>query len=182
MQNFGTNNWWINIIKGILALTLGGLIVAKPDTALVVIATYFGLFAILGGIIVLLYAFWNQRNGIKSRFWMVEGSFNILIGLIVVIYPHISVSIFLAFFGIWAVIIGILQLMAFKRYRNLNMHAGTILISAILSLAIGAVLFFNPFESAKVIAVLVGVYALIYGLFTLYTAFKMLNNKDQVKS
>ena len=173
MQNFGSKNGWITALKGLLSLGFGVLILSNTTTALILIATYFGIFAIIGGAGVLFYAFWNQKKGIKSTFWMFEGSFNILVGLIIVFYPEISISIFLAFFGIWAIIIGVLQFLAFKQYRKLKMNSGLILVNAVISLVVGAIILFNPFESAKIIALFIGIYAMIYGLFSIYTAIRM---------
>jgi uncharacterized membrane protein HdeD (DUF308 family) len=173
MENFGIKNGWITALKGLLALGLGILIVSNPATALLLIATYFGVFAIVGGAGVLLYAFWNQKKGIKSTFWMFEGSFNIIVGLIIVFYPEISISIFLAFFGIWAIIIGILQFLAYRRYRELEMNSGLILINAVISLAVGITILFNPFGSAKIIALFIGIYTITYGLFTIYAAYRI---------
>jgi uncharacterized membrane protein HdeD (DUF308 family) len=68
MENFGIKNGWITALKGLLALGLGILIVSNPATALLLIATYFGIFAIVGGAGVLLYAFWNQKKRNKEYF------------------------------------------------------------------------------------------------------------------
>jgi uncharacterized membrane protein HdeD (DUF308 family) len=173
MENFGTKNGWITALKGLLSLGLGILIVSNTSTALLLIATYFGIFAIIGGAGVLIYAFWNQKKGIKSTFWLFEGSFNILVGLIIVFYPEISISIFLAFFGIWAIIIALIQFLTYRQYRDLKMNSGLILFNAIISLAVGITLLFNPFESAKIIALFIGIYAIIYGLFSIYAAYRI---------
>ena len=173
---FGLHTWVFSGLKGILGLLLGTLILINPAEAIKLIATYFGLFAILGGVIVLIYGFRERSRGKRSTFWLVEGSFNIIIGLIIVSYPEISVSVFIALFGIWAIIIGILQLISYDRYRKLNMHSGIILLNAILSLIIGLLLLFNPFEGAQIIAIIIGLYALVYGAFNIFTAFKLAVN------
>ena len=54
----------------------------------------------------------------------------------------------------------------------MNMSSGLILFNGILSLVVGLLLLFNPFEGALIIAIIIGIYSLIYGLFSLYTAFK----------
>ncbi|HYW96179.1 MAG TPA: DUF308 domain-containing protein [Bacteroidales bacterium] len=165
-------NWLASALKGILALAFGILILLKPSESIVLLATYFGIFALAGGLIALGYAFRIRQKGGNGTFWFIEGSTNILIGLIIIFYPHISISIFIAFFGIWAIIIAILQLSTYNRLRALNMNGGLILFNGILSLVVGLLLLFNPFEGAMIIAIIIGVYAIIYALFTLYTAFK----------
>ncbi len=173
---FGLHTWVFSGLKGILGLLLGTLILINPAEAIKIIATYFGLFAILGGALVLFYGFREKSRGRKSTFWLIEGSFNIIIGLIIVSYPEISVSVFIALFGIWAIIIGILQFISYDRYRKLNIHAGIILVHAILSVLIGILLIFNPFEGAQIIAIIIGLYAIIYGAFNILASFKIAVN------
>ena len=165
-------NWIASALKGILALAFGVLIFIDPSRSIILLATYFGIFALVGGLIALGYAFRIRQKGGTGGFWLIEGSINILIGLIIIFYPHISVSIFIAFFGIWAIIISLLQLSTYNRLRALNMNGGLILFNGILSFIVGLLLLFNPFEGAVIIAVIIGVYALIYGFFSIYTAFK----------
>ncbi len=165
-------NWFASALKGILSLTFGILIFLDPSKSLVLIATYFGIFALAGGIAVVVYALRLRHKGGTGTFWLIEGSVNILIGLIIIFYPHISVSIFIAFFGIWAIIIALLQLTAYKKLRAMNMSSGMILFNGILSLLVGLLLLFNPFESAMIIAIIIGIYAVIYGLYSLYTAYR----------
>ena len=142
-------NWLASALKGIFALAFGILILLDPSKSIVLLATYFGVFAIAGGLIALGYAFRIRQRGGNGTFWFIESSINILIGLIIVIYPHISVSIFVAFFGIWAIIISLLQLSAYNRLKAMNISSGLILFNGIISLIVGLLLLFNPFRGSK---------------------------------
>ncbi len=170
-------NWLASALKGLLGLIFGILILINPSKSIVFLATYFGIFALLGGVVALGYGFRLNHKGGRGAFWLIEGSVNILIGLIIIFYPHISISIFIAFFGIWAIIIAILQLSTYNRLRAMQVSSGLILFNGILSLIIGLLLLFNPFKGAMIIAIIIGIYALIYGLFSLYTAFKYATNE-----
>ncbi len=165
-------NWIAAALKGILALAFGILMLINPSESIVILASYFGIFALLGGLVALGYAFRIRKKGARGTFWLIEGSVNILIGLIIIFYPHISISIFIAFFGIWAIIIALLQFTTYNRLKALNANGGIILFNGILSLIVGLLLIFNPFKGAVIIAVIIGIYALIYGVFSIYTAFK----------
>ncbi len=172
-------NWLASALKGILALILGILILVNPSKSIVLLATYFGIFALAGGIVALGYAFRIRYKGGSGTFWFIEGSINVLFGLIIILYPHISMSVIVAFFGIWAVIIALLQLSSYNHLRALNMSAGLILFNGILSLLVGLLLLFNPFKGAMIIAVIIGIYALIYAIYSLYTAFKYANSEKE---
>jgi len=166
-------SWPSNLLKGLLALILGVLILINPSNALLALAFYFGIFAIIGGAIVLFYAYKSRGRGAYSTIRFLEGILDILIGLAIVSYPELSVQLFIVLFGIWSIFIGIIQLSAYSGFRSMNFNASLILVSGILSLLVGILLLLNPFESARVIAVIIGIYAVLYGLFSMVTAFKV---------
>ena len=164
-------NWMINGLKAVLALLFGFLALQNPEQAIVILASYFGIFAIIAGLIAITLAFRSMRRGNRSLFWFVEGGINIVIGVVVVAYPEVTAGIFIIFFGIWALIISIIQLIAYNRYQRMGVRAGFILLNAIVSLIVGLLLLFNPFEGAKAVVLLIGVYAVFYGIFSLVQAF-----------
>ena len=50
-------NWLASALKGILALAFGILILVDPSKSILLLATYFGIFALIGGLVALGYAF-----------------------------------------------------------------------------------------------------------------------------
>jgi uncharacterized membrane protein HdeD (DUF308 family) len=165
--------WISSALKGLIALAFGGLILVSPSKAIVSLASYFGFFAIISGVISLFYAFFYRRSGVSGNLWFLEGSFTILVGLIIIFYPENTVRIAIVFFGILALIMGVTQLMAYLSFRKTGVKAGIILASAVISLILGILLIFNPFESAEIIAIIIAIYALFYGIVSLVTAFRL---------
>ncbi|MFW5821336.1 MAG: HdeD family acid-resistance protein [Bacteroidota bacterium] len=152
-----------DILKAVLFIIFGILILVNPGEALVLIAIYFGILAILAGIIS-FYKAWHyyQRSGQTST-GILEGIISLAIGILILTYPEHSVSLFMILFGIWAFIIGIIQLMAYRGFSELNIKSGSLLVSGILSILVALLMLLNPFISAGIIAVIIAVYAIIYG-------------------
>jgi uncharacterized membrane protein HdeD (DUF308 family) len=53
------------------------------------------------------------------------------------------------------------------------------LIAGLVSLILGAIVVFNPFESTRFLVILIGIYALAYGLFTMVYSSKFLKAQNE---
>src|SRR6056297_946509 len=153
-----------DLLKALLFILFGVLILINPGEALVLIAIYFGILALIAGLIS-FYTAWRfyQRNKYTGP-GLVEGIVSFGIGILILTYPEVSVSLFMVFFGIWALIMGVMQIMAYREFSEFNIRSGSLLVSGILSLIVSFILLFKPFASAGIVAIIIAVYAIIYGL------------------
>lgn len=160
------------ILKAALFIIFGILVLTNTSQALVLIATYFGVLAILGGIISIFVGYRLSLSSQPSVAWYIEGAFSLIIGILVISYPESSVNFLMIVFGIWALIIGIMQLTAYTRFKELNIHSGSLLFSAISALVVALLLLLKPFESAGFISIIIAIYAIIYGTTSLINTFR----------
>jgi uncharacterized membrane protein HdeD (DUF308 family) len=158
-----------SILKSALILLFGILVLAEPSTALVMVTTYFGILAIAGGAISIFFAYRHYQRGLIANVGFLEGFLSLIIGILIIVYPEVTVSFFMVVFGFWAAFIGITQIMAYLRIEHTGLKNGLLLFAGILSLLVGIVLIFRPFESAGILAVIIGVYAIIYSISHLAT-------------
>ena len=77
--------------------------------------------------------------------------------------------------GSWAVLIGIVQLYLATRSELLPGEKNTLLINAIITLAFGVILFFNPFTSAAALVVISGVLAFVFGVVLIAMSVRLKN-------
>jgi uncharacterized membrane protein HdeD (DUF308 family) len=160
------------ILKAALFIIFGILVLTNTSDALVLIATYFGVLAILGGIISIFVGYRHSLISRPSVTWYLEGAFSLIIGILIISYPESSVNFFMIIFGIWALVIGIFQLTAYTRFRELNIHSGSLLFSAVAALIVAILILLKPFESAGFITFIIALYAIIYGITSLINSFK----------
>ena len=103
---------------------------------------------------------------------VVEGTIGILVGLIILIRPELVATVFVTVMGIWALIIGLIFLFTYLK-GHLPVYSNTfVLIVSIVSLLTGFIIILNPFESTRIVTVLIGIYALVYGLFSVIHSVK----------
>ena len=101
------------------------------------------------------------------------------IGLALILFPQATLALFLLLIGIWAIIIGIIQLVIIVNIKgnisNKNIH----LFNALLTIGLGILLLFNPFGWAVFMGILIGILALLFGVLLLYFALILRSLKSE---
>ena len=164
-------NIWLHLLKGILITLFGLIALFRPDTALVTLVKLFGVFAVAGGIVTLIFSSGN-RHLPGNNFWMAEGIIDILIGIILLIFPEGTVKLFVILIALWAIIMGIFQLTTYARYKHFLFNKHLQLVSGLITIAIGLILLFNPFEGGMIVVVFIGFLAIFFGVNTIINSLK----------
>jgi uncharacterized membrane protein HdeD (DUF308 family) len=161
--------WWVYLIRGVCAILFGLVAIVWPGITLFVLVAVFGAYAIVNGVFEL---FSSGRGG--SRGWAIfSGVGSILIGLLVLFWPGITALILLLLIASWAVVVGILEIVAAIMLRRVVEGEWMFLVSGVLAVLFGIVLFLWPATGALAIAWLIGAMALVYGISLLALAFRM---------
>ena len=164
-------NYYVSI-NGILAIVFGLVALFFPGITLAALGIYFAISIIIGGIMLIIGAFKNNIKKKRRNIFLLEASIGILLGIIILLRPELVATIFVTIMGIWALIIGVVFLVTFLR-SNLPAYSNTfVLIVSIVSLITGLIIILNPFESTRIVTVLIGIYALFYGLFSIINSTK----------
>lgn len=162
------SNWVTLLVNGLIAVLLGLLALFVPEESIVTISRYFGFVILIAGVVILLT---TLRKGQKAGYYMlmlVEAIAAIIIGLIILFYTRETLSVFAILVALWAIIIGLLQLILASRLLK-GMPAGRIMMfNGVISLIFGALMFLNPFGSLVIFTRLSGVFALVIGVVLLY--------------
>lgn len=175
MDNMTNKKWGFELLKGLIALAIAIFIFIKPAEALVAIATYLGVLAIIAGVVIIIMAL--SRKGQFWQLWVAEGFINAVIGLLIVLYPEITASLLILIIGFWITVFGIIQLIIYMGNRG-NLPSGTLSLgSAILSLLVGLLLLFNPFEGAVLATLIMAGYAVVFAVSRFYIAYLLYSNR-----
>ena len=169
MNRMINRGWGWEILKGIVALALAVIVFLNPADALVAIATYLGAISIVAGVIVIIMSLYR-----KSGFWQLffgQGIIYAIIGLLIVTYPKLTASLLIFLIGLFITILGIIQFSSWLRLREVMPASPLLLLTAVISILVGGTLLFNPFEGAVLATVIMGVYAVLYGVTRLYVAW-----------
>lgn len=166
-------NWWAVVIRGVIAILFALLTFSWPGITLALIVAFFGAYAFIDGIFALISA-WRAAHG-HTRWgaFLFEGVVGILAGIGALLAPGVTLAVLIFIVAGWAIVTGVLEIMAGVRLRR---HiAGEILLIAagILSILFGVFIFWAPGFGALAIVTWLGAYALIFGILLLVVGFRM---------
>lgn len=173
METKRFKNWWFLAINGFIFILFGLLLMFFAPETILTLVKFFGFFLLAGGVILLFVGINNIRKDKAAAMSLVEAIASGAIGLALIIFPQATLALFLLLIGIWAIIIGVIQMVIIVNIKgalaNKNMH----LINALLTIGLGILLLFNPFGWAVFMGILIGIFAALFGLLLLYFAFSI---------
>jgi uncharacterized membrane protein HdeD (DUF308 family) len=164
--------WWIIALRGVAYLLFGVAALLAPGLTLVLLTVWLAAFMAVDGALAALAGFSALRHHKQGAALLAEGVLGLVIALLIMIWPVAGIATVVLFVAVWALITGGALLYA---AIALPMRAGRFLMAAtaILSLALGVVLFAHPVAGALVLAWWLGAYALISGILLLSLAFSL---------
>jgi uncharacterized membrane protein HdeD (DUF308 family) len=170
--------WQGTLFVGIVTLILGLIVAFHPSTSLNVIAVLLGLLMIISGIFHLIRIF---RSTQSHRVWLgISGLLLVVLGVLLIRHLHITV----AFIGL---IIGIAWIVQGLSALEVGFSGGSgegrgwWIFFGIVSLIGGIVITAAPVTSVTALAVLVGIWFIVQGLFEIFDAFLLRRiGKEQV--
>jgi len=164
-------NWWFLTISGITAILFGLLILFFTQEFIQTAIFYFGLLILITGLILLLTTFYYVKKNKNISMIALQSIATIAIGLIIMVFPQRSLELFLVLVGLWCLIIGILQLVMLFFLRKVLVHWPVLLINGLMTIVLGLVIFFHPFEISDAIGKLVGIFSIVFGITMIYLSF-----------
>jgi len=102
-----------------------------------------------------------------------RGGLAVLFGLVAFVMPGLTVALLIALFGAYALIDGVLALVAGVKAAEHHERFGSLLWRGILGIAAGVVAFVFPGPTAVVLAVIVGVWAILTGVLEIVAAIRL---------
>ncbi len=138
-----TRPWWMTLIRGILAVIVGGVLLFGSFNTQVqlylLLVTLLGLYWLIDGILDIVHMFTDHR-GWGWKLFM--GIISIIAGSLILIYPTAAAvalpSIFVFVLGFWGVVNGIILLI--MAFRGGGWGAG---IMGVIGILLGGVLLAN---------------------------------------
>lgn len=175
-------NWWAVALRGVLAIIFGVLTIMWPGVTLLVLIALFAAYAFVDGIVAVVVAI--ASRGENQRWWAVllEGIAGIILGLLTFFYPGITVLVLLYFIAAWALITGVLEIVAAIQLRRVLTGEWVMILGGIASIIFGLLLVFFPGAGALGLTWLIGAYALAFGILLIVLAFRLRGLQDTVQA
>jgi uncharacterized membrane protein HdeD (DUF308 family)/predicted enzyme related to lactoylglutathione lyase len=164
--------WKLLVLRGVLAVLLGILAFAWPGLTLLALATLWGVYALVDGVVALVTAVKARDEGPVWPLVLI-GLVGIAAGGFSLVRPDITALVILAFIAVWAVLIGIMQVVLAMRLRREISGEWLLALSGVLSIFFGLATVRNPQWGATVVGWVVGTYAFLFGLLLIALGLRL---------
>jgi len=172
-------NWWLLMLRGIAAVAFGILAFIWPGITLLALTYLFAAYALIDGVFALGAAIFGHTGGMVPRWWLaVVGIIGILAGLIAFAWPGMTALLLLLLIASWAIVIGALEIVGAIRFRKEIEGEWWLIISGLLSIAFGVILFVQPGSGALALIWVIGIYAILAGGSLIGLAYRLKNLKQ----
>jgi uncharacterized membrane protein HdeD (DUF308 family) len=150
------------VVRAVLAVAFGLVALFWPGLTVLALAIAFGIYAILEGVASVIDA---VRNRDRSRWWLglLGGLASVVAGVLALIWPGITALVLAILVGIWAVVAGAAQIATAFRLREAGGRIWLLALAGVLSVIAGIVILVWPAAGAIGLAVLLGVFTVVYG-------------------
>jgi uncharacterized membrane protein HdeD (DUF308 family) len=170
-------NWWLLALRGLIAVVFGVLAFMWPGATLLTLVWLFGAFALVNGILSFILAAKTPKGYPKVGSLIFGGLLGILAGLLALVMPGITALGLLILIAAWAIVTGVMELVAAVRLRKIIANEWLLILAGIASVAFGVILLLRPAAGALALIWLIGAWALVFGILLMILAFRMRNWK-----
>jgi uncharacterized membrane protein HdeD (DUF308 family) len=170
MEAIARKGWMWAIGLGLVAIAIGVIVLVWPDRTLRVVGILFGIYLLVSGFLEIVVAFAPQeRTGLRVLA-VITGALSILLGLLCFRGVFESILLLALWIGFGWLIRGITRAVAagsapYMPYRGWQIFGGVLLAIA------GVVVIVSPVESLLTLALLVGIWLIVLGVWQIIEAF-----------
>jgi uncharacterized membrane protein HdeD (DUF308 family) len=168
VANAFASNWWVLLLRGILAVLFGVLAFALPGLTLVTLVLLYGVYAVTDG----LTALWV---GGSSRAWplVLIGVVGVIVGIYTFIYPGTTAVATLYIIAAWGIVRGAGDLITAYLLRKDLKNVSELVIAGLVSIIFGAWLLANPARGVLAMVWIIGGYAIMFGVVMIVHALRL---------
>ena len=161
------------MFRGILATIFGLVAIFMPGITLEILTVLLGAFLVVDGLTSFLVSVRGRGKGFQGGALLFEGLAGIIVGVLTFFWPGITVVALILMVAFWAMITGVLELIAAVALRHEIEGEWFLGLSGIVSILFSVILFVQPGTSAVAIVWMIGVYALVFGLALVFLGLRL---------
>jgi uncharacterized membrane protein HdeD (DUF308 family) len=168
-----SQNWWLVVLRGVLAILFGLSAFIWPGITLLTLIVLFGVYAIADGLIAIWTGFSRTRESTRWWTFLLEGLLDIAAGVVALIWPGLATLVLIYLIASWAVFTGILEILAAIRLRNEISNEWFLALGGVLSIGLGILLFLQPVAGSLAIIWMIAGYALVFGILLVILGIRL---------
>lgn len=165
-------NWWAFVLRGVLAVLFGILALLVPGATMLSLVFLFAAYALVDGIFAIAGAVMAATAHERWGLLVLEGVVDIAAAAASMLWPGLTVVVFVLLVAAWALMTGGL-LLASSLKMDADHGRWWMALGGVVSILYGAALVIAPLIGALVLTWWIGAYALFFGIAMLVLAFRL---------
>ncbi len=157
---------------GILAVIVGIIAIAWPGVTVLALVILFAIYAFIDAGLQIARAFSSGTAGPVFGHLLLA-LIDLAAGVIALVWPGPTAYVLVLVVGIWAFIGGIAEIVAGFQSGETAGTRAMFILAGLVSIAFGVVLFARPGIGAVTLALLFGLFSLIYGVTQIVTGAEL---------
>jgi uncharacterized membrane protein HdeD (DUF308 family) len=173
MAQLLTRYWWLLALRGLAAVLFGVLAFVWPDITLLTLVFLFGWYAVINGVLSLALAA-KAAKGYPRFFGLIlPGLLSIIAGVVAFIMPGITALALLVLIAAWAIVNGIMEIVAAIRLRKEITNEWLLVMAGVASVGFGVLLLLWPGAGALAMLWWIGSFSIVFGVLFIALAFRL---------
>ncbi len=173
-------DWWVFLVRGIAAIILGICAFVWPGLTLAVLVLLFAAYVLIDGIFGLVYALRNRKRLNHPWIWVLEAVLGIAVGLLTFFLPGVTALVLLMFIAAWAIVGGILRIIAAFELRKQITGEWLLITGGALSVVFGVLLVTMPGAGLVTVIWLIGFYSILFGVTLVFLATRLQRERSVI--
>jgi uncharacterized membrane protein HdeD (DUF308 family) len=151
------------ILRGVLAVIVGVVAIAWPSVTVLALVILFAVYAFMDAGLQFVRAFSGRTAGPVIGHLLL-GLLDLAAGIVALVWPSPTALVLVIVVAVWAFIAGFLELFAAFQSGETAGTRALYIVGGLVSVAFGVVLASRPDIGAVTLALLFGLYSLIFGV------------------
>jgi len=169
------------IARGVLALAVGIIALAWPQVTVLALVILFAVYMFIAAGLQAMQAFSSAKAGPVFGHLLL-GLVDIAAGVIALAWPGPTALVLVLIVGIWAIIGGLVEIGAAFRAGEPGGTRAMFILGGLVTVAFGVVLCARPGLGAITLAILFGLFSLIYGGWALARGIELRRTGETLPS
>lgn len=168
-----SRNWWLLLLRGVVSILFGIAAFAWPGLTVLALALLFGAYALADGVLSLIAAVSGSDRSAPAWWLALVGVLGIAAGVIAFLWPGITAFALVVMIGVWALMIGIFEIIGAIRLRHEIDDEWWLIAAGILSVLFGIAVLLSPGAGALAIVWVIAAYAVLAGVLMIAFSFRL---------
>jgi uncharacterized membrane protein HdeD (DUF308 family) len=169
------------LVRGILAIAVGIIALAWPQVTVLALVILFAVYAFIASGLEVARAFSSASAGPVFGHLLL-GLVDLAAGVVALVWPGPTALVLVLIVGTWAIVAGLVEIAAAFQAGEQSGTRAMFILGGLVSIAFGAVLCARPGIGAITMALVFGLFNLVYGIWALMHGIELRRTRKAVHS